>query len=104
MSSLTDLLSARQLVSVVGPGGVGKTLLATETVAAVADRYADGVRIFELAALREASRRISAAGNGRSRIVAVLPASDLHHAPPHEQSCERKNYRYDPSRELRVMD
>ena len=52
---LTGLLSAHRLVSVVGPGGVGKTLLATETVAAVADRYANGVRIVELAALRDSS-------------------------------------------------
>ena len=76
---LTDLLSAHRLVSVVGPGGVGKTLLATETVAAVADRYADGVRIVELAALRDSSLVVeeicSAVGlprtGGRDRLGAL---------------------------------
>jgi predicted ATPase/class 3 adenylate cyclase len=45
-----QIVTAR-LVSVVGPGGVGKTRLATEVGRAVADRFVDGVWLFELAGL-----------------------------------------------------
>jgi predicted ATPase len=40
-------------VTVTGPGGVGKTRLASEVLGRVAGRFADGVRVAELAAVTE---------------------------------------------------
>lgn len=47
------LLAEYRLVTVTGPGGVGKTRLAGEVVRRVADRFADGVCIVELAAVQD---------------------------------------------------
>jgi predicted ATPase len=45
-----DLATAR-LVTLVGPGGVGKTRLAAQAAASVMDKFPDGVWMFELAGL-----------------------------------------------------
>lgn len=45
-----------RLLSLVGPGGIGKTRLAVEIAGRVQDDFADGVRFLELAALRDARR------------------------------------------------
>jgi predicted ATPase/DNA-binding winged helix-turn-helix (wHTH) protein len=50
---LAELTAARRLVTIVGPGGVGKTRLATEVARAVADRHALGARIVELSRISE---------------------------------------------------
>lgn len=42
-----------RLVSLAGPGGVGKARLAFHAVRSVAARYPDGVRVLELASLRD---------------------------------------------------
>src|ERR1700729_3367780 len=44
-----------RLVTVTGPGGAGKTRLASEVARQVAGRFADGVWLVELAAVREPS-------------------------------------------------
>jgi predicted ATPase/class 3 adenylate cyclase len=49
ISTLTALLEDHRLVTVTGPGGVGKTRLAIETGRASVDRRRDGVRLVELA-------------------------------------------------------
>jgi predicted ATPase/class 3 adenylate cyclase len=51
---LADLAVARRVVCVVGPGGVGKTRLATELVPRVVDAFSDGVWLIELATLGNA--------------------------------------------------
>jgi predicted ATPase/DNA-binding SARP family transcriptional activator len=48
---LARLLTDRRLVTVVGPGGAGKTRLATETARIVVERHNDGVFMIELAPL-----------------------------------------------------
>ena len=47
------LLDSYRMVTITGPGGVGKTRLADEVLKQVAGRFADGVGIVELAAVSE---------------------------------------------------
>lgn len=48
-----DLLSAHRLVTLIGPGGAGKTRLATEVAEAVAATMPDGVWLAELASVSD---------------------------------------------------
>ncbi|WP_405797346.1 BTAD domain-containing putative transcriptional regulator [Streptomyces sp. NBC_01506] len=50
-ASVRDLLAASRLVTLTGPGGVGKTRLAVEVARRSAEAYPDGVWLVELAAL-----------------------------------------------------
>lgn len=53
VGKVVGLLDSYRLVTVTGPGGVGKTRLADEVLKQVASRFADGVGIVELAAVSE---------------------------------------------------
>jgi predicted ATPase/DNA-binding CsgD family transcriptional regulator len=53
VAEVADLLTDRQLVTVTGPGGVGKTRLACEVARLVAGRFADGAWLVELAAVHD---------------------------------------------------
>jgi predicted ATPase/DNA-binding CsgD family transcriptional regulator len=53
---VADLLGEYRLVTVTGPGGVGKTRLAGEVARLVASRYADGAWLAELAPVRDSAR------------------------------------------------
>ncbi|MFC8826313.1 BTAD domain-containing putative transcriptional regulator [Streptomyces sp. NPDC057137] len=50
-ASVRDLLGASRLITLTGPGGVGKTRLAVEVARRSSDAYPDGVWLVELAAL-----------------------------------------------------
>ncbi|MFD9052506.1 ATP-binding protein [Streptomyces zaomyceticus] len=52
-AALAALLEVSRLVTVVGVGGVGKTRLALRAASGVQKRYGDGVRLAELAPLRD---------------------------------------------------
>ena len=53
VDKVAGLLDEYRLVTVTGPGGVGKTRLAGEVAGRVADRFADGVWLAELAAVAD---------------------------------------------------
>jgi non-specific serine/threonine protein kinase len=50
---LRQKLASERLVTLIGPGGVGKTRLALELTAGVAEMYPDGVWLIELASLSD---------------------------------------------------
>jgi non-specific serine/threonine protein kinase len=54
-AALSRLLEDNRLVTVTGPGGVGKTRLATELARRVQERFPDGVWFIELGAATEAA-------------------------------------------------
>jgi predicted ATPase/DNA-binding CsgD family transcriptional regulator len=49
MGEITALMDAHRLVTLIGPGGVGKTRLALRVGTVSADRFADGIRLVDLA-------------------------------------------------------
>ena len=69
-----ELLAAHHVVSIVGPGGVGKTRLARHAADAVRDRYTDGVIWVEVSSLRDAAE------------VPAVIANDLRLAVTHGES------------------
>ena len=48
---LTEVLAEHRLVTLVGPGGIGKTRLALQTAAQLVGRYGDGIWLVELGPL-----------------------------------------------------
>jgi predicted ATPase/class 3 adenylate cyclase/DNA-binding CsgD family transcriptional regulator len=53
LDEVAELLARYRLVTVTGPGGMGKTRLAGEVARRVADRFADGVWLAELAGVAD---------------------------------------------------
>ncbi|HEX4829514.1 MAG TPA: NB-ARC domain-containing protein [Trebonia sp.] len=53
LSHLSGLFASARLVTVVGPGGVGKTSVSLRAASSALDAYADGVWIVELSGLRD---------------------------------------------------
>ena len=53
LAEVVEALKAHRLVTLTGVGGVGKTRLATEVAARLADEFPDGVWLFELAAVTD---------------------------------------------------
>src|SRR5262249_54942490 len=80
VAEVAALILQDRLVTLVGAGGAGKTRLALQTAAEVADKFADGVWLVELAPVTDGASVdgvIAAvlgvvAGNGRSEREAVI--------------------------------
>jgi predicted ATPase/DNA-binding CsgD family transcriptional regulator len=63
LARLGALLERARLITVTGPGGVGKSRLALRAAAVAASRFADGACLVELSALREPGLLASAVGS-----------------------------------------
>jgi predicted ATPase len=70
-----------RLVTLVGPGGTGKTRLAVEAARAQVDRFEDGVFFVDLSAEREPDEVIAAIGRslGMNRRTEMSPLDALRH-------------------------
>jgi len=63
LARIATLLERSRLVTVVGPGGVGKTRVALMAAAQAVDSYPDGVWIVELSGLRDAKLLANTVGS-----------------------------------------
>lgn len=72
LAAVTELLGDSRIVSLVGPGGVGKTRLAMHSAASAAARFDDGVDVVELASLRAGGHLPEAVAT----VLAIQPRAD----------------------------
>ena len=82
VDEIAGQLGRYRLVTVTGPGGAGKTRLAGEVAEQVASRFADGVWLAELAAVRDPAQMTAAvaAALGVRDLPSVAAADALAHA------------------------
>ncbi|NGO71572.1 ATP-binding protein [Streptomyces boncukensis] len=89
LRQLVELLGQTRLVTVVGPGGVGKTRIALRAAARLAGHYTDGVCLVELTGLRD------------PELLAHTLATCL--GLPERQSRDRLDVLLDHLRDRRIM-
>jgi DNA-binding CsgD family transcriptional regulator len=70
---LATLITDHRLVTLVGPGGVGKTRLALHVAGRTAERFSDGARLADLAAVGSAL-----VGDTVARALGVVPTPAGH--------------------------
>src|SRR6266516_3052001 len=82
VDEIAGQLDQYRLVTVTGPGGAGKTRLAGEVARHVAGRFADGVWLAELAAVRDPAQVAAAvaAALGIRELPSMAAADALTHA------------------------
>ena len=69
VDEIVGQLGQCRLVTVTGPGGAGKTRLAGEVARRVAGRFADGVWLAELAALRDPAQVVPAVAAALGSVI-----------------------------------
>ena len=75
IDTVTELLQDARLVTLTGPGGIGKTRLAIEVANRLTKRFPDGVWFVPLAAVTDAARALhSIATRVGTRVEAAQPA------------------------------
>jgi predicted ATPase/DNA-binding winged helix-turn-helix (wHTH) protein len=74
LEQVQELIAAHRLVTVTGPGGVGKSRLVIDAAWASVDRFADGVWLVALAALADPALVPSAVTNALR--IAVAPSEE----------------------------
>ncbi len=97
LTFLTTLVKEQRLVTLIGPGGVGKTRLGLEVAAAAAGRYDDGVCFCDLATIRrgaEVTRAVASAVGLEERGTRRLEDQVADHLAPQRlliflDSCEQ---------------
>ncbi|MFC4127015.1 BTAD domain-containing putative transcriptional regulator [Nocardia rhizosphaerae] len=75
LAALTAAVDRSRLVSLIGPGGVGKTRLATATAAGLTDRYRHGVWLVELAPLAAATTDVDRVADAVAQVIGVRPGA-----------------------------
>ena len=77
VAAVEDLLQRHRLVTLIGPGGVGKTRLALQVAADVVERYDDGAFFVDLQDLRDAALLPAAIGSALGLAdLGGMPAGD----------------------------
>ena len=79
LAEITRLLKETRLVTLIGPGGTGKTRLSMQAAAEVLDDFPDGVWLVELAPLARRPRVRCRPGSARSQAWS-RPAAGNHRA------------------------
>lgn len=82
IAQVTELLDGARILTLTGPGGVGKTRLAMEVGANIVDRFSDGVWLVELAPLSDPAllpQTIAAALGLREQAAGSIENTILEH-------------------------
>jgi predicted ATPase/DNA-binding winged helix-turn-helix (wHTH) protein len=78
IDELSALLPHRRFLSIVGPGGIGKTTVAIALAEKLAPAYRHGVRFIDLGSLAEAHRVVSTVASGLDlQTLSPTPATEL---------------------------
>ena len=86
LAELAELVATSRLVTLTGPGGAGKTSLATECARAIADRFGDGVWFVALDAISDPEVVPSA-------IASALGLRETGDRPAHDQLRDNLSHR-----------
>jgi class 3 adenylate cyclase len=77
VGELARLLETERLVTLVGPGGIGKTSVAIETAGKLSERYPGGVHFVDLAAVTEGDGVVGAVCRGVQIVATTSPYEQL---------------------------